>query len=64
MKPEFSRHILETFSMIKFHENPFSGSRVPCGRKVSHDEANFLFFEYFMNTLKNVQTTEGTRSDH
>ena len=32
MKIEFPRQILEKFSDIKFHENPFSGSRVvPCG---------------------------------
>ena len=32
MKIEFSRQILEKFSNTKFHENPFSGSRVvPCG---------------------------------
>jgi len=33
MKLEFSRQILEIYSNIKFHENPFSRSRfVPCGR--------------------------------
>jgi len=33
MKVEFSQHILEKYSDIKFHENPFSGSRiVPHGR--------------------------------
>jgi len=33
MKLEFSRHIFEKSSNIKFHENPSSGSRVvPCGR--------------------------------
>ena len=33
MKLEFSRHIFENYSNIKFHENPSSGSRViPCGR--------------------------------
>jgi hypothetical protein len=32
MKLEFSRQIFEKYSDIKFHENPFSGSRVvPCG---------------------------------
>jgi hypothetical protein len=29
----FSENILEKYSNIKFHENPFGGSRiVPCGR--------------------------------
>ena len=33
MKLEFSRQILEKYSNIKFHKNPFSGSRVaPCGQ--------------------------------
>jgi len=33
MKPEFSRQIIKEYSNFKFHENPFSGSRVvQCGR--------------------------------
>jgi hypothetical protein len=33
MTLEFSRQIFEKYSNIKFHENPFNGSRVvPCGR--------------------------------
>jgi hypothetical protein len=28
MKLEFSKHIFEKYSNIKFHENPSSGSRV------------------------------------
>jgi hypothetical protein len=33
MKLEFSRHIFEKSSKSKFHQNPYSGSRVvPCGR--------------------------------
>jgi hypothetical protein len=33
VKLEYSRQILQKYSNIKFHENPFSGSRVvPCGR--------------------------------
>ena len=32
MKREFSRQIFEESSYIKFHQNPFSGVRVPCGR--------------------------------
>jgi len=38
MKVQFSRHFVEKYSNIKFHENPFIGSRVvPCGgRTDSH----------------------------
>jgi hypothetical protein len=32
MKTDFSRQIFEKCSNIKFHENPPSGSSVPCGR--------------------------------
>jgi hypothetical protein len=28
MKPEFPELIFEEYSNVKFHENPFSGSRV------------------------------------
>jgi len=32
MRPEFSRQIFEKYSNVKFHADPFSGSRVvPCG---------------------------------
>jgi hypothetical protein len=32
---------------IKFHEDPFSGSRVvPCGWKERHDEANDRFSQF------------------
>jgi hypothetical protein len=41
MKLECSRQIFKKYSNFKFHENPFSGSRVvPCGRTVRQDEAN------------------------
>ena len=34
MKLEFFRQFFEKYSNIKFHENPFSGSRVvTCGQK-------------------------------
>jgi hypothetical protein len=40
IKLEFSRQIVEKYSKINFHENPYSGSRfVPCGRTDRHDEA-------------------------
>jgi len=33
IKFEFSQQIFEKYSNIKFHDNPFSGSRVfPCGQ--------------------------------
>ena len=33
MQIEFSRHIVDKYTKIKFHENPSSGRRVaPCGR--------------------------------
>jgi len=33
MKLEFSRHIFDKYSNIKFHENPSSGSRVVLRRR-------------------------------
>ena len=43
-EPEFFRHIFETYSNIKFHENRSSESRdVPCGRTDRHDKANGRF---------------------
>jgi len=53
---EFPRQILEKFSDIKFHENPFSGNRVvPYGRTDTltdgqtdgHDEPNIRFSQFF-----------------
>jgi len=47
MKLEFSWQIFEKFSNMKFHENPFSGSRVvPCGRTGRHDVANSHFSQF------------------
>ena len=44
MKLECSRQVFEKYSNIKFHENPFSGSRVvSCGRTVRQDEVNSPF---------------------
>jgi len=41
MRIEFSPHIFEQCSNIKFHENPYSRSRVvPCGQTDRHDETN------------------------
>jgi hypothetical protein len=51
MKLEFSQEIFEKYPSIKFHENPFSGSRVvPCGwmdrRTDGHNEANTRFWQF------------------
>ena len=41
MKLEHSRQIFEKYSSIKFHENPFSGSRVvPSGRRDGRIDRN------------------------
>jgi len=62
MKLELSEQILEKFSSIKFHKNPFSGSRVvPCGRtdmhtdrmRDRHDKANRRFLQFSEHTPKN-----------
>jgi hypothetical protein len=46
MKREFSRQIFEEHSNIKFHQNPFSGSRVvACGQTEGH-EANSRFSKF------------------
>jgi hypothetical protein len=45
MKTEFSRQIFG--KIIKFHENPSSGTRVvPFGRTDSRDEANSRFLQF------------------
>ena len=44
MKHEFSGHIFEKNSNIKFDQNPSSGSRVvPYGRTVGHDKLTVAF---------------------
>jgi hypothetical protein len=53
MKLEFSRHIFEKYSNIKFHENPSSGSRIiPCGQTDGHDEADNRFSEIYERAQK------------
>jgi len=48
MKLEFSWHIFEKYSNIKFHENLSSDIRVvPCGQTDGHGEANSRFSQYF-----------------
>jgi len=47
MKLEFSIRIIETYSNIKFQENPPSESRVvPYGRTDRHTEANSCFPQF------------------
>jgi len=47
MKLEFSVQIFETYSNIKFRENPPSGSRdVPCEQTDIHDEAYSHFLQF------------------
>jgi hypothetical protein len=56
MKLEFFRQIFENPSDIKFHENPFSGSRVvPCERTDRRTDMTKLTvaFRNFVNALKN-----------
>jgi len=52
----FSRQILKKQSNVKFHENPFGGSRVvPCGRKDRqsrrHHEVKSLFSKFSRTRL-------------
>jgi hypothetical protein len=44
MELEFSRQIFEKSSNIKFHENPFSGSRE--GQAGRHDETDSRFSQF------------------
>ena len=57
IKLEFSRQIFEKYSNIKFHENPFSGSRVfPCWRT---DMTKLkVTFRNFANASKNISTKQ------
>jgi len=41
-----SKRIFEKHSNIKFHENPSSGSQVPCGRTGRHDKACSRFSQF------------------
>jgi hypothetical protein len=46
-KVVFSRKAFKTFSNIKFHENPSSGSRVvSCGLSERRDETNSRFLRF------------------
>jgi len=57
IKPEFSRTLFESFSNIKFYENPSNERRVvPCGREdrqtVRHDESITSFWKIFESAWK------------
>jgi hypothetical protein len=49
IKLKFSRQIFEKRSDIKFRENPFIRSRVPCVRTdgETHDKANSRFSQFY-----------------
>ena len=47
MKPEFSLHIFEKYSNIKFHENPSGGIQVVLYERTDgHDEGNRRFPQF------------------
>jgi len=53
MKPDFSVHIFEKYTNIKFYKNPSSGSRaVPCGRTDRQDESNSRFSQFCESSSK------------
>jgi hypothetical protein len=59
MTLEFFRQIFEQYSNIKFHENPFGGSRVVlCGRTDGQTETDtmklIVAFRNFANAPKNA----------
>jgi len=63
MKLEFSRHIFEKHSNVKFHENSSIGSRVfPCGqmerRTDRYDEANSSFLEFCGSAYKHTRSLQ------
>jgi hypothetical protein len=53
MKLDFSRHGIEKYWNIKFHENPSSGRRVvPSGKADKHNEANSRFSQFCKRVYK------------
>ena len=63
MELVFSRHIFEKYSNIKFHENPFIGSRVvPCGRTGRH-EFTIVAFRPFRTRLEIAKAVKCTGED-
>ena len=59
MKLEFSRHVFEKQSIIKFHQNSSSGSRVllTCVLTDGHEGANSRVSQFFANPPKIVAYT-------
>ena len=56
MELEVSRQIFEKYSNIKFHENPFRGSRdIACGQKDGHNE---VVFRNVMTAPKNIEVLQ------
>jgi hypothetical protein len=53
MKFEFCQQIFEKVSNIKFHQNPLSGSRVPCGQT---DMKLTVAFRNFANAPKQINS--------
>jgi hypothetical protein len=59
MKLEFFWQISETYTNIKFHKNPSSGSRVvPCGRTDRQTTKLIVAFRNFVNAPKNDKANE------
>jgi len=52
MKLQFSRQIFEKYSNIKFHDNPSSGSRVPCGQTDGHEKKLIVICRNFAKAPK------------
>ena len=67
LKREFSGHIFEKYSNIKFHENPSSGRRVvPCGRRGIKTDMTKLIVEILRTRLIRISEsslTDGTNDD-
>ena len=64
MKFTFSQQVFEKYSKIKFHENPFSGSRVaPRGQTDGRTDTTKLLvaFRNFANEPKNVSLSNRTK---
>jgi hypothetical protein len=63
MKLDFSRHIFEKYSNIKFHENPLIRSRVvPCGW-TDRREVTIVTFRPFRTRLEIVKEVKCTGRD-
>ena len=65
MKLEIPSQMFEKYSNMKFHGNPFSGSRVdPCGRACGRTDKNLIFsFRSFAKAPKRAGNYSCTLSD-